>query len=231
MSAGRLRVAPGIRTLRHPAFTPWPPPWCIKEKPAVKQDAAMDTATFPGLRRSGLHRATVAGLLVAATGLLSACATAPPPRVVTEAAADMPECRSIAWAASDERPLGLVDQQIRDQVVAALQRRGYRTVDGEAECTIHHRFNTVGTYARSGPSVGLGVGGGSARVGGGVGLSFPLGGGQRTNAILALDVVDARRNVQVWGGTAELSMAAQQPRPEELSDAVERLLQAFPGRR
>ncbi|TXK64918.1 DUF4136 domain-containing protein [Alkalisalibacterium limincola] len=58
-----------------------------------------------------------------------------------------------------------------------------------------------------------------------------MGGGTRTGAQLVVDVVDASRNEQVWGGTADLTLAGQQPTQAELADAVSRLLYQFPDRR
>lgn len=162
--------------------------------------------------------------------LLAACGTTAP-RISTDSAADAPACRAFAWAPTDERPLSLADQQLRDLLLDAMRQKGYALGAADADCVLYHRFGTGPATARGGPSVGLGVGGGSSRVGGGLGLSFPLGGGSRTGAQLLVDVVDAARNEQVWGGTADLTLAGEQPTRAELADAVARLLQQYPDRR
>lgn len=162
--------------------------------------------------------------------VLVACAT-PAPRIVTDRTASAPECRAMAWAPVDDRPLTLVDQQLRELLLATMGDKGYALDADGADCLLYHRFGTGQAAPRSGPSVGLGVGGGSSRVGGGVGLSFPIGGGSRTGAQLVVDVVDAARNEQVWGATAELTLAGPQPTRAELADAVARLLHQFPDRR
>lgn len=180
--------------------------------------------------RISRNRAGVAGLAATASLVLAACGTTAP-RVVTDAAARAPECRTVAWAPADERPLTMVDQQVRDLLLETLQGKGYALGADGADCLVYHRFGTGQAAPRSGPSVGLGIGGGSRRVGGGVGLSFPVGGGARTGAQLVVDVVDASRNEQVWGGTADLTLAGQQPTRAELADAVSRLLYQFPDRR
>lgn len=178
-------------------------------------------------RGRSLRAGALAGLIPLA---LAACGTTAP-RITTDSAASAPACRSVAWAAADERPLSMVDQQLRDLLLGTMREKGYALAAGDADCVVYHRFGTGQAAPRSGPSVGLGVGGGSSRVGGGVGLSFPMGGGSRTGAQLAVDVVDAARNEQVWGGTAELTLAGQQPTQAELADAVARLLYQFPDRR
>lgn len=178
-------------------------------------------------RKDRLVRATAGSTLAL---VLAACGTTAP-RISTDAMADAPECRSFAWAPADERPLSLADQQLRDLLLDTMRAKGYTLAEADADCVLYHRFGTGQTATRSGPSVGLGVGGGSSRVGGGLGLSFPLGGGSRSGAQLLVDVVDAGRNEQVWGGTAELTLADAQPTQAELADAVSRLLQQYPDRR
>lgn len=168
--------------------------------------------------------ATVVALALAACGTTA-------PRVVTDSAASAPQCHSVAWAPTDDRPLSMADQQLRDLLLDTMRGKGYALANENADCVLYHRFGTSHSATRSGPSVGLGVGGGSSRVGGGVGLSFPMGGGSRTGAQLVVDVVDAARNEQVWGGTADLTLAGQQPTRAELADAVARLLYRFPDRR
>jgi len=180
-----------------------------------------------GTSRKGVG---AAGLAATASLVLAACGTTAP-RVVTDATASAPQCRTVAWAPADERPLTMVDQQVRDLLLDTMQGKGYALGADGADCLLYHRFGTGYTAPRSGPSVGLGVGGGSRRVGGGVGLSFPMGGGARTGAQLVVDVVDAARNEQVWGGTADLTLAGPQPTQAELADAVARLLYQFPDRR
>lgn len=180
--------------------------------------------------RQSVAAARAGSVAVLASLALAACGTTAP-RVVTDSAASAPQCQTVAWAPADERPLSMADQQVRDLLLDSMQGKGYALAADGADCVLYHRFGTGHAAPRSGPSVGLGVGGGSSRVGGGVGLSFPMGGGSRTTAQLVVDVVDAARNEQVWGGTADLTLAGPQPTREELSDAVARLLYQFPDRR
>lgn len=162
---------------------------------------------------------------------LAACAGTTAPRISTEAAAVPPDCREVAWVPADDGPLGLLDQQIRDELMGAMQRKGYAVSPETADCFVYHRYSVAGTQPRRGPTVGLGVGGGSRSVGGGLGINLPIGGGARSAGLLSVDVVDAAGNRQVWGGTAELSVSGDYPTREELGVAVERLLYQFPDRR
>lgn len=180
--------------------------------------------------RTGRRCARLVGLATSVSLALAACASTEP-RVVTDSAASAPQCQYVAWAPADERPVSMADQQVRDLLLETMQRKGYGVDADNPDCLLYHRFGAAHSAPRGGPSVGLGVGGGSSRVGGGLGLSFPIGGGSRTTAQLMVDVVDAGRNEQVWGGRVDMTLAGEQPTRAELSDAVARLLYQFPDRR
>lgn len=60
----------------------------------------------------------------------------------------------------------------------------------------------------SGPSVGIGAGGGGGRVGGGLGISFPIGGARVSQAFGAeTALIDPANGATMWSGRASSSTA------------------------
>ncbi len=60
----------------------------------------------------------------------------------------------------------------------------------------------------SGPSIGIGIGGGSGRVGAGGGISFPIGGARVSQAYAAeTALIDSSNGATMWSGRASSSTA------------------------
>lgn len=167
--------------------------------------------------------------LALGVAVLAGCAATPRQPVDVEAAAEPPSCARVQWAQADDRPLPITDQRIRQSLLEGFAAKGYEVVETGADCLVYHRF-TIGAAPRSGTSIGLGVGGGSRRVGGGLGVSFPLGGGRGSNGFLSVDIVDAAANTQAWGAVVEMALAGDNPTGEEIEVGVNRLLFQFPDR-
>jgi len=163
-----------------------------------------------------------AGLI---TLLLGGCATAP--EVIVDSGAAPVACERMAWFIVEEQTETLTDQRMRAEVMAQLAAKGYEVSDPEPDCLVAYRLVTRTDY-RPGPSVGIGMGGSSGRVGGGVGVNVPVGESARALGTLSLDVIDAARNAQLWSGTLERATRSAEPEGEEIRAAVAQILAAFP---
>lgn len=92
-----------------------------------------------------------------------------------------------------------------DPYLAAAKRVGARAI-------VRMTLNSGQAVAvDSGPSIGLGVGGGGGRVGGGLGIGFPLGGSRVSQAYGAeTALIDSATGATMWSGRAS-SSTAQSP--------------------
>jgi hypothetical protein len=78
-------------------------------------------------------------------------------------------------------------------------------------------------------SIGIGAGGGSGNVGGGVGLSIPVGKRTENVALMTIDIVDAKRNAQVWTGSTEERIKGDNASDEAVNAMVGKILARFPN--
>src|SRR4029453_16416567 len=78
------------------------------------------------------------------------------------------------------------------------------------------------------PSVGVGVGGGSGGARGGIGVSLPIGGHKQQVGTFTLDVVDVAKNAQVWSGSVDVGIQAQQISDEEADQTVRVIFEKIP---
>ncbi len=163
-------------------------------------------------------------LLAAVTLLFTACSTPTKVRVDKDDAVNFANYKTFAWlapqkespkgevkplAGKDAKPAAtpeinsLTESRVRAAVIAALQAKGYTLNEAAPDFRVSYVLNVYERPKDSGMRIGLGAGGGSGRVGGGVGLSIPI--GKRTNLMgaMTIDIVDAARNAQVWTGSFE----------------------------
>ncbi|MDY0065414.1 MAG: DUF4136 domain-containing protein [Steroidobacteraceae bacterium] len=159
---------------------------------------------------------------------LAACATAPKVRV-DRADVDLSVCRTFAWLRASEDAASLTEQRVRAAALQHLENKGYTLSENEPDCWITYVLETREQPQRV-PRVGAGVGGGSRGVGGGIGVSIPVGRQDRRTGEFTLDVVDASRKAQIWRGTLETTFAAEELTQEEADQAVRRVLAEFPDR-
>lgn len=168
----------------------------------------------------------LAGLALAAA-VLAGCAATPQLSVDS---LDQPwPCRSVAWLGEPGQvPASLAEQRLRGFVLDGLRARGYVIDEAQPDCLVHA---LVFTGVRPGSPVSVGVGAGSwgGNVGGSVGVSVPLGGGSRRTGNVAIDVIDAAANAQVWRGTLENAFATPEPDAMQLSGAVQQVLASLPA--
>lgn len=148
-------------------------------------------------------RSTLTIILIGFVSLLSACATKPAVRVDQDRNANLAAYKSFGWLASEKPASSLTEERIRGAVIAALQSKGYKYDDKNPDYRVAYTLNAYQKPKDSGMRIGLGAGGGSGHVGGGVGLSIPIGKRSIVAGTLTLDVVDAARKTQVWTGAYE----------------------------
>lgn len=91
---------------------------------------------------------------------------------------------------------------VNDPYLAAARRIGARAI---VRTTLQPGQAVM---ADSGPTIGFGVGGGSGRIGGGAGISLPIGGARVSQAYTSETVViDPANGAVVWSGRASSSTA------------------------
>jgi hypothetical protein len=156
------------------------------------------------------------------------CATQSPVRV-DRADADLTACRSFNWLQPSGAPASLTDQRVRAAALAQLESKGY-TIDGNAPgCRISYVLATA-ERPQAKPRIGVGAGGGSRGIGGGIGVSLPVGKQDRYGGTLALDVIDVTSNAQIWSGALDLAFAHAELSEDEVREAVKVILAQYPDR-
>lgn len=171
------------------------------------------------------------GAILALTllGAAGCAATAPQVRV-DRADVDLAKCRTFAWLPAAEEAASLTEQRVRAAVMQELEKKGYSAAgEQRPDCRITYIL-AVHERAPQKPRIGVGAGGGSGGVRGGVGVSFPIG---RTNPYageFTLDVIDAASNVQIWSGSLDASLRASELSEAEATELVSAVLAEYPDR-
>jgi hypothetical protein len=164
-----------------------------------------------------------AGLLA-----LSGCATQSSAVRVDKADTDL-TCRTFDWRPASADAASLTDQRVRAAALKKLEEKGYTLSTDKPDCQVAYALSTQ-DRPKPKPSVGVGVGGGSGGARGGIGVSLPIGGHKQQVGTFTLDVVDVAKNAQVWSGSVDVGIQAQQISDEEADEAVRVILEKFPDR-
>jgi len=192
-------------------------------------------------------------VLIAATLLLSACSSAPKVRVDKDASVNFASFSTFGWLeptveekpapqtetkpsdSAEAQPIkhetsSLSAQRVRAAVIAALQAKGYTLSETEPDFRVSYVLNVYERPKDSGMRIGIGAGGASGHVGGGVGLSIPV--GKRTEMIgaMTVDIVDPRRRAQIWTGSFESAVEAGEISEEAAYRLVNTILDKYPIR-
>lgn len=163
---------------------------------------------------------------VAATG----CATQSSKVRVNSVEGPLPNCQSFAWNTPSGGTASLTDQRVRNQVMQTLQTKGYTESADKADCRIAYHFATSEAPPTSKPRVGVGMGGGSRGIGGGIGVSLPIGKSKKQSGTFTLDVIDAAKNAQVWSGSIDASFSSAELSDDDAKAMVEKVLREYPDR-
>lgn len=167
-------------------------------------------------------------ILIATAVGFTACASNDPVRV-DQAEAGVGQCKTFEWLAQANASASLSEQRIRDVALADLQRKGYSVSSENPDCRITYSLNSH-EIPKARPSVGAGVGGGSRGMGGGIGISLPIGKRDSHAGTLTIDVVDVAKNAQIWSGSLEASFAGAELTEEEAAELVKTILDRYPNR-
>ena len=160
--------------------------------------------------------------------VLSGCATQSSAVRVDKADTEL-ACRTFDWRPASADAASLTDQRVRAAALKQLEDKGYTLSTEKPDCQIAYGLSTQ-DLAKPKPRVGVGVGGGSGGARGGIGVSVPIGSHKQQVGTFTLDVVDVAKNAQVWSGTMDVDIQAQQISDEEADEAVRAILEKFPDR-
>ncbi|MEO8225075.1 MAG: DUF4136 domain-containing protein [Gammaproteobacteria bacterium] len=179
-----------------------------------------------------LRNTVLVSVLLAA---LAGCSTASAPQPLSQTAPDanLTAYRTFGWrpAMGDEAdaPLRIVDANIRVAIRAELTRRGYSEAETSPELLVTWETLAEERVKPSRFQIGVGVGsfgrsgGGSVNVGTPAVQSFQEG-------RLAVHVLDAAANREVWYGTGAERIAGRNLDAEGVARVVALVLQEFPAR-
>jgi hypothetical protein len=166
----------------------------------------------------------------AAVVVLSGCATQSSAVRVDQAAdTDLSKCRTFDWHSASADAASLTDQRVRAAALRELESKGYTLSTDKPDCRVAYVLSSQ-ERPKPKPSVGVGVGGGSGGAHGGIGVSLPIGGHKQQVGTFTLDIVDVAQNAQIWSGSVDVGIEAQQISDEEADEAVRVILKKFPDR-
>jgi len=185
---------------------------------------------------------SAAALLLGSVLLLPGCTTGPAPVEVTRFHLDQPIAPGeIAVEPKDPTQLRSLEfQSYAGAIGAELQRIGFRLAPNLARSELVAVVDVSRDSRQTGPSeapasIGLGGGGFGGSVGGGVGISFPVGKKRTPMAVqtrLAIQIKRRSEGTVIWEGRAATEARSGTPQAE-LGYAVRRLaaalFQGFPG--
>ena len=190
---------------------------------------------------------------IALTSLaLVACNSAPKARIDKDANTNVAHYKTFAWYVPQKEPPKsetpaddkekskspsapvakvntLVEGRVHGSLAAALQAKGYTLDETNPDFRVHYVLNVGERPKESGMRIGLGAGGGSGNVGGGVGLSLPIGKRTENFGALTVDIIDAKRNAQVWTGSYDNKIASPDIGDADVNKLVGIILEKFPA--
>jgi hypothetical protein len=160
---------------------------------------------------------------------LVACASSAPRVRVDKADTDFSKCQTFDWLPSSKEATSLTEQRVRAAAIEQLQAKGYTQSTDKPDCRFTYVLSTS-EIPQSKPRVGVGAGGGSAGVSGGIGISLPIGKRNQSRGTFTMDVVDVASNSQIWAGSIDAEFEASEPSDQEAAAVVKRVLAEFPDR-
>jgi hypothetical protein len=168
----------------------------------------------------------VAGLACAVSG----CASSSSAVRTDSVEGSLPSCQTFSW---NPVPSGdaasFTEQRVRSAAMARLKAKGYTEVTDKADCRIAYHLNSRAIEPAK-PRVGVGVGGGSRGLGGGIGVSLPVGKRKGERGTFTLDVIDANKNAQVWSGSVDAQFDSAELTEAEAQNVVNEVLARYPDR-
>lgn len=187
--------------------------------------------------------------MVATTLLLAACAAPPKVRVDRDSGINFASYKTFAWLAPQHVPAAtpvtpspgqevaptapevntLADSRVRSAIVAALQAKGYALNETNPDFRVSYALNVYESQKDSGMRIGFGAGGGSGHIGGGLGVSIPVGKTRNKMSTMTIDIIDGARNAQAWTGSYEEKVEADGISDASANTMVATILARFPN--
>lgn len=176
-------------------------------------------------------------LTVMMAALLAACSSGPKVRADQDSHANFANYKTFTWLeskpAADESVEAntLVAQRARASLSAALQAKGYTLDEARPDVRVSYVLNVYERPKQSGLRLGIGAGGGSGNVAGGVGVSLPVGKRKETVAAMTVDVFDAARNAPVWHGSSEKIVSGENATDADVQSLTDSILSKYPSQK
>jgi hypothetical protein len=137
--------------------------------------------------------------------------------------------------AHHSRPHSIPQQKLHSALERQLPSKGLVASNAQFSADVNVKYELqLDSYQSSGinPQARIGLGGGNRGVGYGVSLGFPLFGGtkNRTDAVVNIDIFDARTGQLVWWAEKNISWNEAKPSAQssEISAAVDAMLSKYP---
>jgi hypothetical protein len=166
---------------------------------------------------------------------LVACAGAsrPKPDWTSAPDVDIPAFATFGWSdRPGDLPRGLLESRVRAAVRAELLERGYTEASESPDFVMSYETVEYTASRDSSPvSIGIGMGTWGSHVGGSVGASVPVGGGDSTRLQYRLTVraVEPKANREIWIGT---TTSFDDPGKADAAEkAIAGVMEGFPARR
>ena len=131
----------------------------------------------------------------------------------------------------DDRPLALLDANIRSAIGSELRKRGYEEAAPGATPDLRIAYETASADKLENKPIRVGVGVGSwgGSVGGSVNVGSPSVRNYREGT-LVVHAIDGARNAEVWQGRVSKKITKGSLEPAAVASAVAAAMQDFPAR-
>lgn len=160
------------------------------------------------------------------TGLTGCAATTSKVRV-DQADIDLSKCQTFDWLPASREAASFTEQRVRAATMQRLEEKGYRQSADKPDCRITYVLDTHEQPGQK-PRVGVGAGGGSRGVSGGIGVSLPIGKKDQQVGEFTLDVIDVASNSQIWSGSIDAAFRAAELTEDEAREVVRTVLAEYP---
>jgi hypothetical protein len=165
---------------------------------------------------------------------LAACGGGPKVRVDQDSHANFASYKTFSWMEhkpSDADPAKIATlsgQRVRASLETALKAKGLTLDESKPDVRVSYVFNVYQRPKQGGMRIGIGAGGGSGNVAGGVGMSVPVGPNTESVGAMTIDIIDIARNSQVWTGSFESHVSSKGPTDEDVQKLVDKILAKYP---
>lgn len=175
----------------------------------------------------------IAWFAVLSAALLGCAAPGPKPEWVEVPDADIAGQTTFGWEGGpSEQPRSILDTRIRDALRNELLGKGYAESAEAPDLVLDWDVVAHEELKGASPvSIGIGIGSWGSNVGGSVGASVPVGGGEdaRVTNRITIRAISSKDNREVWMGTT--TAIGEAPDASEVEAAVAGVIKGFPARR